>query len=92
MHFEQFGFSLHVPGKDTPSSNSIKKEFLAPDKITKFDMIRWIKRAAIDVETKDELLKMIAKYPANTMHHFYKNIHKHIQRIHSKRESKESPE
>ena len=92
MHFEQMGVSLFIPGKDEPKAKAPGKELLAPGKITKYDMTRWIKQAGIDADTKVELLKLLARYPANTMHHFFKNIHEHIRRIHSEREETESEE
>lgn len=85
MHFENMNFKLVVPGKEVAPKKVAGKEFLAPERIRKSEMVAWIKKSGIDEDTKKELLKMLDKYPGNTMHHFYKNIHQHIQAIHKKR-------
>lgn len=51
--------------------------------ITKQDMIRWIKNSELEEDTTKELLKEVARYPGNTMNHFFNNIYKHVARIHA---------
>lgn len=90
MHFERMSKMVYVPGKE--DNNKKKKpgvNVLAPARITKHEMMTWIRKAAIDDDTKDELIKSLSRYPSNTMHHFYNNIHQHINRIHAKREKRE---
>jgi hypothetical protein len=89
MHFEKMGFKVEVPGKEPKRGVKRGREYLAPEKITKADMVKWIKRAGIDEYTKEKLIKELNDYPANTMHHFYKNIHRHIRRIHLERQEEE---
>jgi len=89
MHFEQIGMKLGIPGERDKKMRKPGTERLAPNNITHYDMIKWIEGAGIDEETKRDLLKEIARYPANTMNHFFKNIHKHIERIHKNRKKKE---
>jgi hypothetical protein len=82
------GVDIVVPGKEPERKVRRGHEYLAPERITKADMIQWIKRAGVDEHTKEKLIEEVAKYPANTMHHFYKNIHRHIRRIHAERQEK----
>jgi len=88
MHFETISIKATLPGQEGLPKKK-KKNLLAPDTITHYDMIKYINRAGIDEETKKELLEQVARYPANTMHHFFDNIHEHIKRIHEKRKKKE---
>ena len=81
MHFEQFGFHLELTNHKVQNKMSPGREYLAPKRITKADMIKWIRQASLDDNTKEGLIKMLAEYPANTMHHFFKNIHTHIARL-----------
>lgn len=89
MHFENMGVKLFVPGTETKPVYK-NKEYLAPARMTKHNMTKWIKNAALDDHTKKELLAKIAKYPADTMHHFFANIHEHIRRIQANRPQKSS--
>ena len=57
------------------------QEYLAPKNITKSDLTRWINQSSLGDEIKSGLIKILASSPANTMHHFYKNIHEYIARI-----------
>jgi hypothetical protein len=68
------------------------REYLAPRKITKADMTKWISQANLDEGTKAGLTKMLAEYPANTMHHFFKNIHAHIARIQAAQQEQKKDE
>ena len=89
MHFEQIGMKVGTPGQPEKGKRPPGTERLAPDKITHYDMLKWIENAGIDEETKKELIREVGRYPANTMRHFYTNIHKHIERIHKKRKKKD---
>ena len=89
MHSEMINVKATLPNQEGLSKNKKKKNLLAPDRLTHYDMIKYINRAGIDEDTKKELLKQVARYPANTMHHFFDNIHEHIKRIHEKRKKKE---
>ncbi len=77
---------LFIPGdkREVPGKPGV------PSKITHGEMMQWLQKAEIDEYTKDKLIKMVKRYPANTMSHFYENLHKHITRI--RKERKENPE
>lgn len=90
MHFEQMGVDFILPGKEPIKKARPGHEYLAPNRITKSQMTRWVKKSGLDDYTKDELLKQLAQFPANTMHKFYKDIHKYIQKIHQDRREKEN--
>lgn len=90
MHFEQFGARIYLPGDEDKYKKKRGVNALAPKRITKNDMLKWLKTAAIDEETKEELVKKVNSYPGNTMHHFFDNLHKHISRLHKKRKNDDS--
>ena len=81
MHFERMGVHVNLPNQKTPIQVNLTDEYLAPKRITKADLNRWIDQAEISDETKAALIKILEAAPANTMHHFYKNIHEYIARI-----------
>lgn len=87
MSLENLGFNLSIPGDGDEEKTKVT-EYLAPKKITKYSLLNWIKKSGLDDETKAALSLRLAKYPTNTMHHFFVNIHKHIQTIHSERAKK----
>ena len=89
MHFEQMKITVTKPGEHL-NKPKLGQERLTPSKVTHYDMTKWIENAGIDEDTKKELLKEIARYPANTMRHYYTNIHKHIARIHKKRKENDT--
>ena len=74
MHFENMGVSFFIPGQEEGPNRNGAINSIIPGRITKWDMIRWIKKAGIDEDTKESLIKQVSRYPANTMHHFYQNI------------------
>jgi len=74
MHFEGLSFSTEVAGA---SKNNIHS-----NKPTKWSMIQAIERSPdLDDFLKNGLIEKINSYPANTMHHFEKNIKKHIKNL-----------
>jgi len=77
---------LFIPGDKTATPGKPG----VPNKITHGQMLQWLQKAEIDEYTKDKLIKMVKRYPSNTMSHFYENLHKHIARI--RKERKENPE
>ncbi len=87
MHLERpSNIKLFIPGDKVakPTKPGV------PVKITHAQMNKWLEKADIDEYTKEKLVKMVERYPANTMKHFYENLHKHIARI--RKERKENPE
>lgn len=56
-----------------------------PRQITANKLKNWVNNSGLDDYTKKELIKKIESYPANTSHHFYKNINEHIRRIHAEK-------
>ena len=87
MHFERLGFHLELPNHSALPKISPGIEYLAPNRICKADMTKWINQSGLDDETKASLTKTLASCPANTMHHFFKNIHKYIAKIHEARQN-----
>jgi len=86
MNFEKpTSISLHIPGDKeiTPGKPGI------PNRITHAQMLSWLDRAEIDNHTRRELQNMVKRYPANTMKHFYENLHVHIQRIQAEKSRKD---
>ena len=73
MHFEDFKLSMNM----SPKKTNVK--------ITKSDVLKWIKRQRLNESTKKKLIKELQSYPANTMQHFFSNIEKHIIRIENER-------
>ena len=78
MNFEKpTNINLFVPG----DKSSPKGTPGVPGRITHAQMMAWLDKADIDNHTRKELKKIVKRYPANTMSHFYENLHVHIQRI-----------
>ena len=86
MHFEQTSIKLFIPGDKEGQAMPTPG---IPRNLNRYNMLKWLEGSSIDDDTKRELLTILAGYPANTVQHFYQNIHKHIQRLHAQRDKKE---
>ena len=53
------------------------------------EMTDWINNRVFEEDVRKVLLDKISNYPANTLAHFYKNVHEHIKRAQKDREKKE---
>ena len=94
MHFERMGVHVGLPNHNALPKINPGHEYLAPQHITKAVLTRWIERASLNEEVKMGLMRILESSPANTMHHFYKNIHEHIARIQDaiQQRQKDNPE
>lgn len=80
--------NLNLNMSNGNSKSAVDSDVGIPRMLTSRKMKKWISDSGIDEYTKRELIKKIDSYPANTMKHFYKNIHEHIRRIHAEKKRK----
>ncbi len=92
MHLERMGVKITIPGDKDPPKRKMGVDPDLPARLSPKEMIGLINKAGITQEIKDELIKMVKTYPANTMLHFYQNIHSHIAKIQTKLQEKNKKE
>jgi len=78
---EGFSFDFHIPGEEQKRIGTPG----IPARITKSQMVAWLRKSGLDEETRESLIDEVKMRPGNTMVHFYRNLHKYIARIHEDR-------